>query len=117
VAVIGTGASAIQFVPRIQPEVRTLTLFQRTPPWIMPRGERDIGDLEHKLCRVSPVLQRLVRAGIYCGWESLVPGFAAHPRLLKLAEMPARAHLRRGVPDPALRAALTPDYTIGASAS
>lgn len=66
-----------------------------------------------KLYRVSPVLQLLVRAGIYCGRESLVPGFAAHPRLLKLAEMIARAHLRRGAPNPALRTELTPDYTIG----
>ncbi|MDT7712741.1 MAG: hypothetical protein QOG46_1430 [Pseudonocardiales bacterium] len=113
VAVVGTGASAIQFVPRIQPEVTSLTLFQRTPAWIMPRGERDIGGLEQKLYRALPVLQRLIRAGIYWGRESLVPGFAVHPRLLVLAEMIARAHLRRGVPDPALRAKLTPDYTIG----
>jgi cation diffusion facilitator CzcD-associated flavoprotein CzcO len=113
VAVVGTGASAIQFVPRIQPEVTSLTLFQRTPAWIMPRGERDIGGLEQKLYRALPVLQRLIRAGIYWGRESLVPGFAVHPRLLMLAEMIARAHLRRGVPDPALRAKLTPDYTIG----
>jgi cation diffusion facilitator CzcD-associated flavoprotein CzcO len=113
VAVVGTGASAIQFVPRIQPEVTSLTLFQRTPAWIMPRGERDIRSLEQKLYRALSVLQRLVRAGIYCGRESLVPGFAVHPRLLKLAEMIARVHLRRGVPDPALRAKLTPHYTIG----
>ncbi len=113
VAVVGTGASVIQFIPRIQPEVASLTLFQRTPAWIMPRGERHIGGLEQQLYRAVPALQRLVRAGIYCGRESLVPGFAVNPRLLKLAEVIARAHLRRQVSDPALRARLTPDYTIG----
>ncbi|MGH3765880.1 MAG: flavin-containing monooxygenase [Pseudonocardiaceae bacterium] len=113
VAVVGTGASAIQFVPQIQPEVASLTLFQRTPAWIMPRGERDIGGLERRVYRTLPALQRLVRAGIYCGRESLVPGFAVSPRLLKPAELIARAHLRRQVPDPALRAKLTPGYAIG----
>ncbi len=113
VAVAGTGASAIQFVPQIQPRVASLTLFQRTPPWIMPRGDRNIGAFEQRLYRTVPGLQRLVRAGIYCGRESLVPGFAVNPRLLKAAELIARAHLRRQVPDPVLRARLTPDYTIG----
>ncbi len=113
VAVVGTGASAIQFVPQIQPQVASLTLFQRTPPWIMPRADRNIAAFEQRLYRTVPGLQRLVRAGIYCGRESLVPGFAVNPRLLKVAESIARAHLRRQVPDPALRARLTPDYTIG----
>ncbi|MGH3754527.1 MAG: flavin-containing monooxygenase [Pseudonocardiaceae bacterium] len=113
VAVVGTGASAIQFVPQIQPKVASLTLFQRTPPWIMPRGDRGIRAFEQRLYRAAPGLQRLVRAGIYCGRESLVPGFAVNPRLLRVAEVIARAHLRRQVPDPALRASLTPDYAIG----
>jgi cation diffusion facilitator CzcD-associated flavoprotein CzcO len=98
VTVVGTGASAIQFIPRIQPEVTSLTLFQRTPAWIIPRGERDIGGLEQKLYRALPILQRLVRAAIYWGPESLVPGFTVNPRLLKLAKMIGPAHLRRGVP-------------------
>ncbi|HXT46366.1 MAG TPA: NAD(P)/FAD-dependent oxidoreductase [Pseudonocardiaceae bacterium] len=113
VAVIGTGASAIQFVPQIQPTVGSLTLFQRTPAWVMPRGERRIGDVEQRLYRAMPGLHRLVRAGIYCGREALVPGFTVNPRLLKIAEKTARAHLRRQVADPELRAKLTPDYAIG----
>jgi cation diffusion facilitator CzcD-associated flavoprotein CzcO len=113
VAVVGTGASTIQFVPLIQPTVGSLTLFQRTPAWIMPRGERRIRSFEQRLYQAMPSLQRLVRAGIYCGRESLVPGFAVNPRLLTLAEVIARAHLRRQVVDPELRAKLTPDYTIG----
>ena len=79
----------------------------------MPRGERRIGDVEQRLYRAIPSLHRLVRAGIYCGRESLVPGFAINPRLLKLAEVTAHRHLRRQVADPALRAKLTPDYAIG----
>lgn len=113
VAVVGTGASAIQFVPRIQPQVGSLTIFQRTPAWIMPRGEREVGGVERTLYRAVPGLQRLVRAGIYCGREALVPGFAVNPRLLKIAELIARAHLRHQVADPELRAKLTPDYAIG----
>jgi cation diffusion facilitator CzcD-associated flavoprotein CzcO len=113
VAVVGTGASAVQFVPRIQPTVGSLTLFQRTAAWVMPRGERRIRDVEQRLYRAIPSLHRLVRAGIYCGREALVPGFAVDPRLLKIAEAAARAHLRRQVDDPELRAKLTPDYRIG----
>lgn len=113
VAVVGTGASAIQFVPKIQPEVASLTLFQRTPAWIMPRGEREVRGFAQKLYRAAPGLQLLVRAGIYCSRESLVPGFAVNPRLLKVVELIARAHLRRQVGDPELRAKLTPGYRIG----
>lgn len=113
VAVVGTGASAIQFVPRIQPEVARLSLFQRTPAWIMPRSVREVGDVERTLYRTVPGLQRLARAGIYWGREALVPGFTMNPRLLAIVESIARAHLRRQVADPELRAKLTPDYTIG----
>ncbi|MGH3902821.1 MAG: flavin-containing monooxygenase [Pseudonocardiaceae bacterium] len=113
VAVVGTGASAIQFVPQIQPVVDSLTVFQRTPPWILPRNDRDNSAVEHKLYRAVPGLQRLTRAGIYWARELAVPGFTNNPRLLKVAELIARRHLRRHVPDPALRAKLTPDYAIG----
>ncbi|HEX2296952.1 MAG TPA: NAD(P)/FAD-dependent oxidoreductase [Pseudonocardiaceae bacterium] len=113
VAVVGTGASAIQFVPQIQPAVAALTVFQRTPPWILPRNDRDNTGFEHKLYRKVPGLQRLVRAGIYWARELAVPGFTRHPRLLKAAEWMARRHLRRQVSDPVLREKLTPDYAIG----
>jgi cation diffusion facilitator CzcD-associated flavoprotein CzcO len=113
VAVVGTGASAIQFVPRIQPAVDALTVFQRTPPWILPRNDRDNTGFERALYRTLPSLQRLVRAGIYWARELSVPGFTRNPRLLKIAELIARRHLRRQVPDPALRVKLEPDYVIG----
>ena len=75
VAVIGTGASAIQFVPRIQPLVGQLTLFQRTPAWIMPRHDRQISRVERWLFRHVPVTQQTARAGIYCGREAYALGF------------------------------------------
>ena len=70
VASIGTGASAIQYVPAIQRQVEQLYVFQRTAPWIMPHGGRPISDRERALYRRVPALQRLVRAGVYLGKEA-----------------------------------------------
>ncbi len=113
VAVVGTGASAIQFVPQIQPEVAQLTLFQRTPPWILPRWDRRFRRAERWAFRHLPLVQRLARAGIYWGREQMVAGFVAAPNLMRAAERLGRRHLERSVPDPGLRAKLTPDYRIG----
>jgi cation diffusion facilitator CzcD-associated flavoprotein CzcO len=113
VAVIGTGASAIQFVPRIQPTVGRLHVFQRTPPWILPRADRAFTRFEQWLCRRVPVFQRLARLGIYCSREMSVAGFTTRPGLLKVMAVLARRHLRKQVADPALRAKLTPGYAIG----
>ena len=111
VAVIGTGASAIQFVPAIQPRVGTLHLFQRTPPWVIPRLDHEITRVEHALLRI-PFAPALVRAVLYWLLELRVVGFR-HPWMMKLADRVARWHLGRQVSDPALRAKLTPDYTMG----
>jgi cation diffusion facilitator CzcD-associated flavoprotein CzcO len=113
VAAIGTGASAIQFVPEIQPRVAKLHVFQRTPPWVVPHTNRPISALEQRLFRALPAAQRALRGGIYAGREALVLGFAKEPRLMRVMERLARQHIRRQVPDPALRARVTPDYTIG----
>jgi cation diffusion facilitator CzcD-associated flavoprotein CzcO len=113
VAVIGTGASAIQFVPRIQPQVGELKVFQRTPPWIVPHPGRPISPRMRTLSKRVPGLQRLVRAGIYWSRELLVVGLAINPRFMKIPEGLARAHLRKQVPDRELRRKLTPSYTIG----
>ncbi|WP_207782125.1 flavin-containing monooxygenase [Phytoactinopolyspora limicola] len=113
VAVIGTGASATQFIPEIQPIVSRLYVFQRTPPWVMPRLDRRRADWERRLYRRFPVLQRVVRTTIFWARESLVAGLTVNRRLLKPAEWLARLHLHSQVRDPGLRAALTPDYTIG----
>lgn len=114
VAVIGTGASAIQFVPAIQPLVGRLHLFQRTPPWILPRRDRPVPAAVQRLLRASPLAQRLLRGGIYSLRELLGLPFM-HPRFMQLGEKAALRHLARQVPDPALRARLTPHYTLGCS--
>ena len=113
VAVIGTGASAIQFVPQIAPQVDRLDLYQRTPPWVMPKPDRDVSALERWMFRQFPFTQWLVRAGLYWMLEMRVMGFVMHPKLMKAVEQMARRHLAREVRDPELRAKLTPDYTIG----
>jgi cation diffusion facilitator CzcD-associated flavoprotein CzcO len=112
VAVIGTGASAIQFVPAIQPLVEQLTLFQRTPPWVMPRHDRPISPRERALLRALPPLRLAQRTSIYLQRELTVPGFR-HPVVMKLAERTARKHLQSQVSDPKLRAKLTPNYRLG----
>lgn len=113
VAVIGTGASAIQFVPQIQPLVGQLTVFQRTAPWILPRHDRQISGLEHWLFRHAPVTQQIARAGIYLGRETYALGFTKNPEIMRRAETLAMRHLHRQVGDPDLRAALTPSYRMG----
>jgi cation diffusion facilitator CzcD-associated flavoprotein CzcO len=112
VAVIGTGASAIQFVPQIAPKVASLTVFQRTPPWILPKPDRRVTEVEKRLFRSVPGVQRAYRNGIYLMQESFVLGFK-NPRLLRAAGGLAQWHLRRQVEDPVLRRKLTPDYTMG----
>lgn len=112
VAVIGTGASAIQFVPQIQPRVGRLVLFQRTPPWIVPKVDVAVGPRVQALFRRLPLAQRLTRHGIYWLSETFGLGFV-HPRLMAGIEAWARKHLRDQVPDPVLRAKLTPNYAVG----
>jgi cation diffusion facilitator CzcD-associated flavoprotein CzcO len=111
VAVIGTGASAIQFVPRIQPQVAHLDVYQRTPAWIMPHPDRPLRPWERRVYAMLPALQLLMRGGIYWARETFVIGFLRNR--MRLADRIARRHLAEQVPDPALRAKLTPDYTIG----
>ena len=113
VAAIGTGASSIQFVPQIQPEVAELHLFQRTPAWIAPRGTHAFGGLRKRLYRRFPALQRLHRRYLFWSREALAFGFVKHPRLMRIPEAMGRLHLRSQVKDPELRRKLTPDYTFG----
>lgn len=112
VAVIGTGASAVQFVPQIAPKVRRLHLFQRTPPWIMPKPDHAIGPRTRALYARVPGLQRLVRAALYWQHELRVIAFN-RPKLMAMIEPVALGHLKRSIRDPALRAALTPRYRMG----
>jgi cation diffusion facilitator CzcD-associated flavoprotein CzcO len=113
VAVIGTGASAIQTVPEIQPIVEHLDLFQRTPPWVMPHRDRPITDIERRMYGRFPALQRAVRTTVYLTREMLVPGFVYRPKLMQLPQRAAQRHLEKQVLDPDLRARLTPAYSFG----
>lgn len=112
VGVVGTGASAIQFVPEVRRQAAHVTVFQRTAPWVLPRRDRAIHPVERWVYRHVPGAQRLVRAGIYWGRESWVLGFA-HPAVMRLAERRALRWLRSQVPDPQLRATLTPHFRLG----
>ncbi len=113
VAVIGTGASAIQFVPRIQPLVERLTLFQRTAPWILPRLDHPIPRWQRTMFRLIPLTQRLARARIYWRLELFAVGFVYQPQRMEEAMNIGRRHLARQVADPALRAKLTPQFILG----
>ncbi|MGW2862250.1 flavin-containing monooxygenase [Streptomyces sp. NPDC001205] len=113
VAMVGTGASAIQIVPSIQPEVGRLTLFQRTPPWVMPRMDRPITAVERWLHRRLPVTGA-ARRGLLWGIRELqVSAFTKRPNELGLVESIAKSNMARAIKDPQLRARLTPDYRIG----
>jgi cation diffusion facilitator CzcD-associated flavoprotein CzcO len=112
VAVIGTGASAIQFVPEIQPQVGHLALFQRTPPWVLPRGNPQIPEgLRRRFAR-SPKLLGLVRNAVFSLYESFHVGFR-HPAVMKVVERRAKSHIAVQVSDPQLRDRLMPDYRLG----
>jgi cation diffusion facilitator CzcD-associated flavoprotein CzcO len=112
VAIVGTGASAIQFIPRIQPKVASMAVFQRTPPWVMPHPDREMSRVERRIYRTLPFAQRLMRDGIYWAREAFVIAFM-RPKLMRQGERIARRHLAKQVEDPALRRKLTPSYRMG----
>ncbi len=112
-AVIGTGASAIQLVPAVAGKTAQVTVFQRTPPWISPRADVAIPAGMRAALRSVPGAARGLRYAIYWLLEMQALGFAVDARLMAPAASLARRHLERQVPDPELRARLTPDYTIG----
>ena len=113
VALIGTGATAIQVGPAIHPKVARLDVYQRTPPWIIPHPDRGIPPALQTLYRRVPAVQLLARQAVYALREGIAAGMAHDPRLLRLQDLTARMQLRLQVRDPAFRAKLTPDYTIG----
>jgi cation diffusion facilitator CzcD-associated flavoprotein CzcO len=113
VAVIGTGASAIQIVPEIQPEVEHLTLFQRTPAYVLPHNNRPVSRAEKVLFKYLPATQVAARSVTYWTRELLAVGFVFRPQLLVRAEALWRAHMERAITDPQTRRALTPDYRLG----
>ena len=114
VAVIGTGASAVQIVPSIQPWVSHLCVFQRTPGWVLPHPVRDVAAWQRRLYRLLPPVQRLVRGLIYLQREViLVPAFTKYDGVRTALERRVRRHLAHQVHDPDLRARLEPLYELG----
>ncbi|MBM7059263.1 NAD(P)/FAD-dependent oxidoreductase [Pseudomonas sp. UL073] len=113
VAVVGTGASAIQFVPAIAPEVAQLHLFQRSAAYVIPKPDRAYKPWELAVMRRFPALQKVDRLLKYIQHESRVLAFSVFPSLMKVMRGAFARHLARGIADPQLRAKLTPDYPLG----
>ena len=113
VGVIGTGSTASQIVPEVQKHAARLTVFQRSPGWVLPRLDHPHSDLQKLLLRRFPALQRAIRSAIYYNNELLILGLVRRPRLLAGLERLALGYLKRQVPNTEIRAKLTPDYRIG----
>jgi cation diffusion facilitator CzcD-associated flavoprotein CzcO len=113
VAVIGSGASAIQFVPQIAPLVDKLYYFQRTPPWVVPKDDRPLSAKERQDFAANPWRQRLERIKQYWLMELRFLAFKFKPQWMGLVAKVAKHKIAQAVKDPALRAKLTPDYTPG----
>ncbi len=114
VGVIGNAASAIQFVPQLAPRVRTLSIFQRTPNWMLPRGDRAYTRLEQRLYGSVPGLARLYRWALYLRNELLFyPVIRRHGFFSRRSEGLANDNMRAHITDPGLQAALIPEYPIG----
>lgn len=113
VAVVGSGASAIQFLPAIQPRVKYLFSFQRTPAWVLPKPDVAMPKAVSRLFARAPLLQRSVRETGLTGLESSLPVFM-HERLLRTLTHPlGKYNIRRAIPDPTLCKQLTPNFTLG----
>ena len=113
VAVVGSGASAIQFVPAIAPQVGELLYFQRTPPWVVPKLDRPVAPRERADFAANPWRQRLARLKLYWTLEARFLAFKYKPEWMGLVAKVARHKIAQNIKDPALRAKLTPDYTPG----
>lgn len=112
VAVIGTGASAIQFVPQIQPQVKQLTLFQRTAQWILPKSDMPMLSPVRSLFKFLPMTQQLLRGSVYGIFETLNGGIQSPAAMTQFQKL-AQWHLNYHIKDPVLREKLTPNFIIG----
>jgi cation diffusion facilitator CzcD-associated flavoprotein CzcO len=113
VAVIGSGASAIQFVPNIAPQVDHLYYFQRTPPWVVPKEDRPLSQREKTEFNAHPWRQTWERTKLYWTLELRFLAFKFKPEWMGLVAKVAKHKIAQSIKDPALRAKLTPDYTPG----
>ncbi len=113
VAVVGTGASAIQLVPRIADQVADLKVFQRSAPWVFPKSETNTARWSQRLFKALPASQPLIRQGLYWFMEYTGSGLFRDNMIRKITARMAEDYLQAQVPDPALRAQLRPNYTVG----
>ena len=113
VAVIGTGASAIQIIPSIGGSVGAMSVFQRTPSWVMPKPDSDIPARAQAAFTARPYLQKAARSVIYWILETMAVGYVLEPRINRIRELRALRFLRDSVADPVLREKLTPHFRLG----
>src|SRR4051794_33320452 len=113
VAVIGTGASAIQFTPEVAKAAARVDVFQRTPPWILPKADVQLGPRAHRVLAHLPGARQALRGAIFGMQEVVAVGNTVEPRLHALLERRATAHLEGQIADPDLRRAVTPRYRLG----
>ncbi len=113
IAVIGTGASAVQFVPEIAKTAARVTIFQRSAPYVLPRPDGPIAPWVRRLYERLPLLPRIRRQLIYMLFEFRHRVFRGEPRAVDFAMKMWRQALDSAISDPTLKTALTPDYTIG----
>jgi cation diffusion facilitator CzcD-associated flavoprotein CzcO len=113
VAVIGTGCSAIQVVPAIQPTVRQLDVYQRSPGWTLPKGDFAYSPRTMRLFERYPALQRLDRHSIFAFQELAALGMTSKPWLLPAFKAVGRRQINRAIKDPELRRKVTPTDELG----
>ncbi|NNG95734.1 flavin-containing monooxygenase [Gordonia araii] len=113
VAVVGTGASAVQIVPELVDRAGSVKVFQRTPGWVLPRIDTETGRFTKRIYRTVPGAQQLVRALWFWGHESVALGVVWNTPLTRVVEAISKLHLRTQVADPWLRRQLTPDFAAG----
>ena len=113
VAVVGTGASAVQFVPQIAGDAASVSIYQRTPPWVLPKADHPMRASVQGLFRRHPGVHRAYRAALYAGLDARAVAFMSRPELVRPLERLARRHIERSITDPALVDRLTPRYSIG----
>jgi cation diffusion facilitator CzcD-associated flavoprotein CzcO len=111
---VGTWASGVQIVPEVAAQVESLTVFQRSAPWVLPKAGRRIPAGVQRLFRVAPPLLRAYRGALYWARELMgVPMMSGNRLALWRGERRGRRHMSRHIADPQLRRKLTPDYRIG----
>ncbi|GGM62451.1 flavin-containing monooxygenase [Microbacterium saperdae] len=113
VALVGTGASAVQLLPELVAEGATVTLFQRTPPWVLPKGDRAITPEERERMSSVPGALEEVRKQLFDEGEARYASRSGERQATKAAREAARSHLRSQVADPGLRESLMPRYPFG----